>query len=291
MKYSLEDYDKFYIEENILPASVKTNIEYLTKSLGIDINDVRKRKQRNDNWEKLRQQVDFKATVLKEKVGVDKQLSMIKSSLNKLCFQNYESERKKIFDLLEEIYKTEKKSEEILEIFINLACTNIMYAKFYVKLLHELFNQYSDLNEEFIKYDVISKYKNSLLTIEYIDSEKDLNSYCLNNKNNDKRKGLCNFIIELVIQQIYDEENIYYLFNYLFEMLDTNKESQELIYINDELIDNVHVLINSSYDTIIKQTYYKKMKEIITEWKSKRTLGISNRSVFKFMDIYDKCLD
>ena len=74
-------------------------------------------------------------------------------------------------------------------------------------------------------------------------------------------------------------------------MLDTNKESQELIYINDELIDNVHVLINSSYDTIIKQTYYKKMKEIITEWKSKRTLGISNRSVFKFMDIYDKCLD
>jgi len=291
MKYSLEDYDKFYIEENILPASVKTNIEYLTKSLGIDINDVRKRKQRNDNWEKLRQPVDFKATVLKEKVGVDKQLSMIKSSLNKLCFQNYESERKKIFDLLEEIYKTEKKSEEILEIFINLACTNIMYAKFYVKLLHELFNQYSDLNEEFIKYDVISKYKNSLLTIEYIDSEKDFNSYCLNNKNNDKRKGLCNFIIELVIQQIYDEENIYDLFNYLFEMLDTNKESQELIYINDELIDNVHVLINSSYDTIIKQTYYKKMKEIITEWKSKRTLGISNRSVFKFMDIYDKCLD
>ena len=160
MKYSLEDYDKFYIEENILPASVKTNIEYLTKSLGIDINDVRKRKQRNDNWEKLRQPVDFKATVLKEKVGVDKQLSMIKSSLNKLCFQNYESERKKIFDLLEEIYKTEKKSEEILEIFINLACTNIMYAKFYVKLLHELFNQYSDLNEEFIKYDVISKYNN-----------------------------------------------------------------------------------------------------------------------------------
>ena len=291
MRYSLEDYNKYYIEENVLPVSVKTNIEYLTKSLGIDITDVRKRKQRNDNWEKLRQPVDFKATVLKEKVGADKQLSMIKSSLNKLCFQNYENERKKIFDLLEEMYKTEKKSEEILKIFINLACTNIMYAKFYVKLLHELFNKYSDLNEEFIKYDVIDKYKKSLLTIEYIDSEKDFNSYCLNNKNNDKRKGLCNFIVELVIQQIYDEDNIYDLFKYLFEILDMNKESKELIYINDELIDNVYVLVNSSYDTIVKQSYYKNIQKVIVEWKSKRFDGISNRSVFKFMDIHDKCLD
>tara|TARA_Y100000816_G_scaffold158493_1_gene113179 strand:+ start:69 stop:944 length:876 start_codon:yes stop_codon:yes gene_type:complete len=291
MRYSLEDYNKYYIEENVLPVSVKTNIEYLTKSLGIDITDVRKRKQRNDNWEKLRQPVDFKATVLKEKIGVDKQLSMIKSSLNKLCFQNYESEKTKIVDLLEEIYKTEQRGEEVLKIFINLACTNIMYAKFYVKLLHELFNKYSDLNEEFIKYDVIDKYKKSLLTIEYIDSEKDFNSYCLNNKNNDKRKGLCNFIVELVIQQIYDEDNIYDLFKYLFEILDMNKESKELIYINDELIDNVYVLVNSSYDTIVKQSYYKNIQKVIVEWKSKRFDGISNRSVFKFMDIHDKCLD
>tara|TARA_Y100000992_G_scaffold110213_1_gene71751 strand:- start:349 stop:1224 length:876 start_codon:yes stop_codon:yes gene_type:complete len=291
MRYSLEDYDKYYIEENVLPASVKTNIEYLTKSLGIDMTDVRKRKQRNDNWEKLRQPVDFKATVLKEKVGVDKQLSMIKSSLNKLCFQNYENEKVKIMDLLEQIYKTEEKSEEVLKIFINLACTNIMYAKFYVKLLHELFNKYSVLNEEFIKYDVIDKYKKSILTIEYIDSEKDFNSYCLNNKNNDKRKGLCNFIVELVTQQIYDEDNIYDLFKYLFEILNFNKESKELIYINDELIDNVYVLVNSSYDTIVKQSYYKNIQKVIVEWKSKRFDGISNRSVFKFMDIHDKCLD
>lgn len=291
MRYSLDDYDKFYNEKSILPPSVKSNIEILTTSLGIDITDIKKRKQRNDNWEKLRQPVDFKATVFKEKVGVDKQISMIKSSLNKLCFQNYESEKKKITDLIEEIYKTEDKSEEILKIFINLACTNIMYAKFYVKLLHELFNKYSDLNEEFIKYDVISKYKKSLFTIEYIDSEKDFNSYCLNNKNNDKRKGLCNFIVELVIQQIYDEENIYDLFKYLFEMLDMNKESKELIYINDEIIDNISVLVNSSYDTIVKQSYYKNIREVIVEWKSKRFDGISNRSVFKFMDINDKCLD
>ena len=74
-------------------------------------------------------------------------------------------------------------------------------------------------------------------------------------------------------------------------MLDMNKESKELIYINDEIIDNISVLVNSSYDTIVKQSYYKNIREVIVEWKSKRFDGISNRSVFKFMDINDKCLD
>ena len=60
------------------------NIDKLTKHLGIDVNEVRKKKQRNDNWEKVRQPVDFKPTVLNEKTGVDKLLSKIKSSLNKL---------------------------------------------------------------------------------------------------------------------------------------------------------------------------------------------------------------
>ena len=293
MRYSLDDFSKIFLESSVLSVDVKMNIDKLTKHLGIDVNEVRKKKQRNDNWEKVRQPVDFKPTVLNEKTGVDKLLSKIKSSLNKLCFQNYETEKVVILELIESVKKDDETShnDKILAIFIDLACVNIIYANFYVKLLQEIFNKYSDLNETFIKYDIIQKYTLSLDDIEYIDSEEDFNKYCLINKNNDRRKGLCSFIVELVNQQVYDEDNLYQLFQHLISMLQKNEDNKDFLHINDEIIDNISTLLTAGFDTMKEQSYYINIKDTIFEYKSKRILGISNRSTFKFMDMCDKCLD
>tara|TARA_B100000035_G_C21036032_1_gene571007 strand:- start:5275 stop:6156 length:882 start_codon:yes stop_codon:yes gene_type:complete len=293
MRYSLDDFSKIFLESSVLSLDVKMNIDKLTKQLGIDVNEVRKKKQRNDNWEKVRQPVDFKPTVLNEKTGVDKLLSKIKSSLNKLCFQNYETEKVVILELIESVKKDDDTShnDKILAIFIDLACVNIIYANFYVKLLQEIFNKYSDLNETFIKYDIIQKYTLSLDDIEYIDSEEDFNKYCLINKNNDKRKGLCSFIVELVNQQVYDEDNLYQIFQHLISMLQKNEDNKDFLHINDEIIDNISTLLTAGFDTMKEQSYYINIKDTIVEYKTKRILGISNRSTFKFMDMCDKCLD
>ena len=293
MRYSLDDFSKIFLESSVISLDVKMNIDKLTKQLGIDVNEVRKKKQRNDNWEKVRQPVDFKPTVLNEKTGVDKLLSKIKSSLNKLCFQNYETEKVVILELIESVKKDDDTShnDKILAIFIDLACVNIIYANFYVKLLQEIFNKYSDLNETFIKYDIIQKYTLSLDDIEYIDSEEDFNKYCLINKNNDKRKGLCSFIVELVNQQVYDEDNLYQIFQHLISMLQKNEDNKDFLHINDEIIDNISTLLTAGFDTMKEQSYYINIKDTIVEYKTKRILGISNRSTFKFMDMCDKCLD
>ena len=196
-------------------------------------------------------------------------------------------------ELIESVKKDDETShnDKILAIFIDLACVNIIYANFYVKLLQEIFNKYSDLNETFIKYDIIQKYTLSLDDIEYIDSEEDFNKYCLINKNNDRRKGLCSFIVELVNQQVYDEDNLYQLFQHLISMLQKNEDNKDFLHINDEIIDNISTLLTAGFDTMKEQSYYINIKDTIFEYKSKRILGISNRSTFKFMDMFDKCLD
>ena len=292
MHYTLEDFHNCAITENILSETIKTNITNLYSLLNIDINEVKKpRRQkhenRNDIWEKMKPLPEFKATKMDEKVGLDKLMSKVKASLNKLSVQNYEVEKNTILDSMEPIFEQENGESVLINTIIEIACINHFYCKFYVKLLGEMFSKYPSLNELFIKYDIIESYKTKLNQIEFIDSDVDFNQYCLNNKNNDKRKGLCKFITELIEYQIYDEQNIYDLFNFLFQLLEKNQDNASLLQINEEIIENIYVLVSNSIDIIKEQEYMDNIKTKIFESKNKKIYkGISTRITFKFMDIY-----
>lgn len=302
MRYSLEDFENCIVE-NILSQEVKDKIEILYSKLGINANDNRRlrrvrsenRGDKNDAWEKAKPVIEFKKTVMKEKTGREKIMSGIKISLNKLNMQNYNKEKEVIFECLKELEESKELEEneqsymeDILQIFVNTSQMNPFYSKFYVNMLCDIMNIKPELNEIFINSDLVNKYKTSLTEIIYVDSNDDFNKHCLMNKENDKRKGLCIFLIECVKQEVYDEEVLFELFNYIIELLNKNENSKEKVNVNEELIENIFTLLKEGDEVIKKQEYYNSIKSGIKDCKEKKNKeGISKRVIFKLMDICD----
>lgn len=295
MRFSLEDFETCVITNYVLPDGIKEKIDFLSSKLGVQQGEHKRnhRKPRGENknelWEKAKPPVEFKKTVMNEKTGVEKILSSIKISLNKLNLQNYDKERDTIFESLKELKQQPDDSNEvILNIFLTTSQLNPFYSKFYVQILNEILNEYNDIHEVFLKMDVIDKYKESLSKIDYVDSNEDFNKHCMINKENDKRKGLCVFLIELVKQEFYDEEILNELFNYQVELLEKNENINENVHMNDEIVENMLSLLKEGMDVIKTQDYFNKIKEKVRDCKEKKDKeGISRRAVFKFMDMLD----
>lgn len=296
MRYSLEDFESCSLENSDLPDKVQEGIEKLCSKLGLTVSDNRKLKRvrsdpKNDVWEKIKPDVNFKKTVFNEKDEKEKIMSKLKISLNKLNAQNFEKEKENILETIELLKEGEDEfSEELINIFVNTAMVNPLYAKFYVSMLVELCQNEDIINNSFNKKDFINMYKDSLMKINYVDSNEDFNKHCLMNKENDKRKGLYMFIVELVKHEIYDETNLEELFNYHMEMLEKNEMDESMVKINEEVVENMNLLFTVALDIVKKQEYFEIIKEKIKKCKEKREcLGISKRVLFKFMDMMDKC--
>ena len=295
MRYSLEDFETFVNTNYVLPNSIKEKIDLLSSKLGVQQGEHKRnhRKPRtenkNDLWEKAKPAVEFKKTVMNEKTGIEKMLSSIKISLNKLNAQNYDKERESIFESLKELSEHEEDSNEfILNLFLSASQLNPFYSKFYVQMLNEILNEYSDIHELFLKMDVIDKYKESLSKIDYVDANEDFNKHCMINKENDKRKGLCIFLIELVKQEFYDEDILNELFDCQVELLEKNESEKENVHMNEEIVENMLTLLKEGNGVIKNQDYFDNIKEKVRECKEKKDKeGISKRVIFKFMDMCD----
>jgi hypothetical protein len=296
MRYSLEEFESCSLEHSVLPDKVLEGIDKLCSRLGITVSDNRKLRRvksdpKSDVWEKIKQDVNFKKTVFDEKDEKEKVMSKLKISLNKLNAQNFEKEKENILETIKLLKEGEVEfSEELINIFVNTAMANPLYAKFYVSMLVELCQNEEIINNSFTKRDFINMYKDSLMTINYVDSSEDFNKHCLMNKENDRRKGLYMFIVELVKHEIYDETNLEELFDYQLDLLENNETDKSMVQINEEVVENMNLLFTFALDIVKEQEYFENIKEKVQKCKEKREcIGISKRVLFKFMDMMDKC--
>ncbi len=296
MRYSLEEFESCSLEHSVLPDKVLEGIDKLCSRLGITVSDNRKLRRvksdpKSDVWEKIKPDVNFKKTVFDEKDEKEKVMSKLKISLNKLNAQNFEKEKENILETIKLLKEGDVEfSEELINIFVNTAMANPLYAKFYVSMLVELCQNEEIINNSFTKRDFINMYKDSLMTINYVDSNEDFNKHCLMNKENDRRKGLYMFIVELVKHEIYDETNLEELFDYQLELLENNETDKSMVQINEEVVENMNLLFTFALDIVKEQEYFENIKEKVQKCKEKREcIGISKRVLFKFMDMMDKC--
>ncbi len=296
MRYSLEEFESCSLEHSVLPDKVLEGIDKLCSRLGITVSDNRKLRRvksdpKSDIWEKIKPDVNFKKTVFDEKDEKEKVMSKLKISLNKLNAQNFEKEKENILETIKLLKEGDVEfSEELINIFVNTAMANPLYAKFYVSMLVELCQNEEIINNSFTKRDFINMYKDSLMTINYVDSNEDFNKHCLMNKENDRRKGLYMFIVELVKHEIYDETNLEELFDYQLELLENNETDKSMVQINEEVVENMNLLFTFALDIVKEQEYFENIKEKVQKCKEKREcIGISKRVLFKFMDMMDKC--
>lgn len=279
----------------------------------------------DDDWTALRK---FQATVLAKKEGIEAAIETIRKHLNKITDKTYETLKVLIVEEINKIisgeteYSTELLTElnKIGDAIFNIASSNGFYSKVYATLYKDLMAQYPFMRGIFIK-----NYKafNALFkTIEYCDPNKDYDKFCQVNKDNEKRRSMCSFYINLMLQGIIAPKSIMKIILGLQELLVEKIKLPDAKNIGDELAEVLFILITSSAEMFKEgvdknehssssssdeedeeeeakvdiSTYVSKEKwekivanvNTIAKLKQNAFPSISNKTIFKHMDIIDE---
>ena len=246
-----------------------------------------------DEWDAIR---PFHTTKIDEKVGIEAQIDLVRIYLNKLTDKNYIDMRNKIVEIIDKLCLEEINVEDMSHFssaIFDIASTNRFYSKIYAEL-------YADLSS---KYEVMkSTFENNLLkftdlfnNIEYVESSVDYDKFCEINKINEKRKSLASFYLNLMTNGIISKKEIMIITRNLlvqvYEFISQEDKKNEV----DELTETVAILykkdlylndIGKNYETIYGYTI-NEIIEKIAKSKVKDYKSLTNKSLFKFMDLID----
>ena len=247
----------------------------------------------NDDWETLR---TFQVTKIEKKTGINIHIDQVRLMLNKLTDKTFLDIRDKIINIIEELISNNTVDEEMIQIsttIFELASTNKFYSKIYADLYAELLKKYNFLRPIFDKnYD---SYVDIFKNIDYADPNKDYDRFCEVNKINEKRKSISTFFVNLSINNIILKESIINIMKDLLlcilELIQQIDKKNEV----DELTENIAILYNKQiFDSNINYNDYliegKTITEVITilsTSKSKDYKSLSNKAIFKYMDLVD----
>jgi len=247
----------------------------------------------DEDWDQLR---TFQTTKIEEKTGIDTQIDNIRVNLNKMSDKNYSDMRNKIIDIIDNLIVENITAEEMVRvssIIFDIASTNRFYSKMYADLYSDLSSKYDTLKNTF--ENNFKKFVDLFNIIEYVDPKVNYDKFCEINKSNEKRKALASFYLNLMINGIIDKVQIMLitrnLLDQIYRFISIEDKKNEV----DELIETIAILYKKdiyqhddgdSYEQIdgftINEVIEKIAKSKVKDYKS-----LTNKALFKFMDLID----
>jgi hypothetical protein len=273
----------FKKRENPLKQTTQPVIDKRRKSKNPEIYE--------ENWSTIR---SFQATKFDVKEGIEIQINVIRSFLNKMSDKNYIDSRNKIVDEIDKILTEKTDANDFMCVssaIFEIASNNRFFSKIYADLYSDLFLKY-----EFMRSVFENSFNNFLelfITIEYINPEENYDQFCKINKNNEKRRSLSVFFINLMKNEIINKDKIVQLLKTLLLQISEfilvpNKKNEV-----DELIENVALLYQKDlFDCDSKDENLLINGMSITEFinklahsKLQKDMSLTNKTIFKCMDL------
>jgi len=247
----------------------------------------------DEDWEQLR---TFQTTKIEEKSGIDTQIDNIRVNLNKMSDKNYSDMRDKIVAIIENLIVDNITAEDMIRvssIIFDIASTNRFYSKMYADLYCDLSTKYDVLKNTF--ENNFKKFIDLFNIIEYVDPKVNYDKFCEINKSNEKRKALASFYLNLMINGIIDKAQIMVITRNLLEQIyryiSVDDKKNEV----DELIETIAILYKKDIYDDDEGEYYEQIDgltineviEKIAKSKVKDYKSLTNKALFKFMDLID----
>jgi len=214
-------------------------------------------------------------------------LDSIRSLLNKMSLKNYESTYKQIVDILNKVEETEMMS--VSKCVFDIASSNRFFSSMYARLFVDLISEFESMQSIFETN--FNSFLECFNTIEYVDASENYNRFCEIGKQNEKRKALSSFYVNLSDQGIVTTMQLERIFVILLNNILAFFEIGNKKTVIDEIIENVAILykntVISKYDEILLdngeniQEFLKKLSQS----KPNDYTGISQKAIFKIMDI------
>jgi hypothetical protein len=242
----------------------------------------------DEDWEMLRQ---FQTTTIEQKVGVDADIDAIRVCLNKMTDKNYADSFEQIIQLLNRL-TSDSDMERVGDVIFEIASNNRFYSKLYADLYTSLIDRYNVMRVIFnINLD---SFMELFVNIEHVDAEKDYDKFCRVNKDNERRKALSLFFVNLTVNKIIAESQLQgMVFSLLTTLLIFMKEDNRKNEV-DEITENISILY--SYNKQMFDSYTDKQFDgetfsdvvhMLANSKAKTYPSLSSKSIFKFMDLIE----
>jgi hypothetical protein len=249
----------------------------------------------NDEWETIR---NFQATKLEEKSGLDSEIDQIRLHLNKITDKSFNDMKDKLIIIINNLCiagLSDDGMNKISKTIYDISSSNKFYSKIYADVYVELVEKYSWLKNHFDQK--LKGFIEGFENIEYCDPDKDYNKFCDMNKMNEQRKATTQFYMNLYrngfIPAHVMTENLQTLLERVREMIDENDKKNEV----DEYTENIAIMydktmIEDAEDDADEEYCVGSLSihEFITKMaksKTKDYKSLSNKSIFKYMDLVD----
>ena len=249
----------------------------------------RNNKSMEEDWDAVK---SFQTTKFEDKTGLDGDFDTIRAMINKMTDKNCVDIKSKIVEIIEKLVleNTDTDLSIIGANIFEIASSNRYYSKIYAELYAELSSRFQFIK---IKYqENFDNFSELFNNIEYVDSNVNYDKFCENNKKNEKRKSLASFYINLMNCGVISKSEIIIITRNLlakiYEYLSLDNKKNEI----EELTENLAILYNKSlyenemYDLIDGLTINGIIEKIANS-KVKDYKSLTNKALFKFMDLID----
>jgi hypothetical protein len=297
-RYNLNDFDNFIFNgiEYSLPSEVIRNLLDLKTIMGINNNKPQQDRRKehtvgryaNEKWKPpVNEELVFKKTEIinTNASSLEKDISTIRVSLNKISVKNYDTQSLNIMTIIES-YLSENNMDALIKIantIFDISSSNTFLSELNAKLYKELIDLspvFSGMVDGFI--ELYSK-TYELETLRMGDSEN-------RNKQNDKRKAMTKFIVNLMKQNVISLVDLLKTVIWLFDKMEEWIEYDGYTHEVDEIAENVFIFITMTTDSLKAMSEWDGIYDkicVFGEMKVKEKLSLSSRALFKFKDLLD----
>lgn len=281
------------------PSYVKTPVFNKKLCVKSETNDNIIKRRKSIKKESPLFQGTYKPINSDSKTGIALHIDTIRSYLNKLSDKNVVDITNNIIELIDQIINETEVNDEIKnvelsnvsKIIFNIASTNRFYSAIYADVYSQLVTKYDVIRVTFETN--LNMFLDLFNNIVYVDASVDYDKFCKINKDNEKRKALSMFFVNLMNKNIISKTKIIEITQTLATLLYNYISDEDRKNEVNEIAENLFILYNknfdSEYNTVIIgdepiNVFIKRLsKSKITDYK-----GLSNKTIFKFMDLMEK---
>tara|TARA_Y200000002_G_scaffold17865_2_gene13843 strand:- start:2653 stop:3594 length:942 start_codon:yes stop_codon:yes gene_type:complete len=310
VKYSLSDFYDINTEgfKVVLPDSVVDEINELVNKVGSpnyirtpvfqkiprvhsSINkkkrDMKMTINTQDIWNKMN-----KHQVAVEKDEDEISIQKVRSYLNKLTDKNIDDISEHISIIIQKVIDMKDKEmiKSIGSSIFEIASSNKFFSTVYAELYSILFTKYEVMQS--LLEENYSSFLDKFETIEYISPDEDYDAFCRINKENDKRRALSTFYLNLYCIGVLPIEKIEYLLVQIMnKLLDTIQLPGKASHV-EEYTENIGMLYQHEmeYNENLTLSNEKNIRDTViflANTKNKTFPSLTSKCIFKYMDICD----
>jgi hypothetical protein len=254
----------------------------------------------DEDWESVR---NFKTTLIVKKEGIAAVIDQIRKHLNKMTEKTYSSLKDNIIKEIEglaegilaegDIVNIEDEEfiteiNKIGEALFTIASGNSFYSTMYAKLYKELMEKFAFMKTIFETN--FRKFNTLFNDFVYCDPNKDYDQFCQNTKVNEKRRALSLFYVNLMKEQLISTVEIGKILQQLKENLLAAIKETDKKNIVDEMVEIIYIIIVNGHAQLKDVDTYDDIEEFVNTMaglKPSAYPSITNKTIFKFMDILD----